>query len=52
MLTREATAYQGVTLLPTMVCRQDGEVLVPGARLWEDGTAGEDADSHCLPRAV
>ena len=32
MLPREATAYEGVTLLPAMVRRRDGEVVcrVPG----------------------
>ena len=43
MLPREATAYEGVTLLPAMVRRRDGEVVclvpgcgkkVPSGRMW------------------
>ena len=48
LLPRGTVAYEGVALLPAMV-RAGWGGCVPRAWLWDHSTAGEDADSHCVP---
>ena len=51
MSPRNAATYERVTVLPAIVRRRDNCCL-PGATVWEDITAEEDAHSHCIPSAL